>query len=734
MTFIKKCIIALFLAAVTSAETYAEIINVSTPSSTILLDARRGKALKYLYYGKKLTADDMNSVAATSSQTDFYPVYGLGGSCKTALAATMPDGNMTLDLAVDTVVTDGAITSVRLRDKVYPLNVDLRLKTFPDCDIIEIWTEITNNAKKDVVLREFASAHLPIPYGDVYLSSLYGTWANEARLEERPLPHGVVEIYNTDGVRNSQSSHAEIMLSLDGKPAENHGRVIGAALCYSGNYKLRVDTDESDFHHFFAGINEDNSAYTLAPGETFVTPELAITYSTDGKGGVSRSFHNWARKHKLANGEKDRKILLNSWEGVYFDINETGMAGMMRDIADMGGELFVMDDGWFGSRYPRDNDTTSLGDWVVNTRKLPNGIGGLIREAEKNGIEFGIWIEPEMTNFRSELFEKHPEYIVRADKREIIPGRGGSQVALDLGNPKVQDLVFEVFDTLMTRYPEIDYIKWDANTALLNRGSQYLDKDKQSHLFIDYHRGFKTVMERIRAKYPDVTIQACASGGGRANYGVLPWFDEFWVSDNTDALQRIYLQWGTSHFFPALAMGAHISAAPNHQTGRVIPLKFRIDVAMSGRLGMEIQPKDMTESEKEQCRRAISDYKRIRDIVQHGNLYRLQSPYDNKGVASLMYVSDNRDKAVLFWYKTDTFAGQKLPATILAGLDPNKSYKITELNPIDIVPLTIDGTILSGSTLMSNGLTLPKEHNNAEDYHIPYASRVLLLEEHTSAY
>lgn len=728
MTFIKKNIIALFLAASTSAATYADIINISTPSSTILLDAKRGNALKYLYYGKKLTADDMNSVATTSSQTDFYPVYGLGGSCKTALAATMPDGNMTLDLAVDTVVTDGAITSVRLRDKVYPLYVDLRLKTFPDCDIIEIWTEITNHAKKNVVLREFASAHLPIPYGDVYLSSLYGTWANEARLEERPLPHGVVEIYNTDGVRNSQSSHAEIMLSLDGKPAENHGRVIGAALCYSGNYKLRVDTDESDFHHFFAGINEDNSSYLLAPGETFVTPELALTYSTEGKGGVSRSFHNWAKKHKIAHGDRDRKILLNSWEGVYFDINETGMAEMMRDIADMGGELFVMDDGWFGSKYPRDNDTTSLGDWVVNTRKLPNGIGGLIREAEKNGIDFGIWIEPEMTNFKSELFEKHPEYVIKADKREIIPGRGGSQVALDLGNPKVQDLVFEVFDTLMTNYPEIDYIKWDANTAVLNRGSQYLDKDRQSHLFINYHRGFKNVMERLRNKYPDVTIQACASGGGRANYGILPWFDEFWVSDDTDALQRIYLQWGTSHFFPALAMGSHISAAPNHQTGRVIPLKFRIDVAMSGRLGMEIQPKDMTDAEKEQCRRAISDYKRIRDVVQHGNLYRLQSPYDNKGVASLMYVSDNRDKAVLFWYKTETFAGQKLPPTVLAGLAPDRSYKITELNPIDVVPLAVEGKLFSGNLLMSNGLTLPAEHNNGKDLHVPYASRILLLE------
>lgn len=728
MTFIKKCIIALFLAAVTSAETYAEIINISTPLSTILLDAKRGKALKYLYYGKKLTADDMNSVAATSSQTDFYPVYGLGSSCKTALTATMPDGNMTLDLAVDTVVTDGAVTSVRMRDKVYPLNVDLRLKTFPDCDIIEIWTEITNNAKSNVVLREFASAHLPIPYGDVYLSSLYGTWANEARLEERPLPHGVVEIYNTDGVRNSQSSHAEIMLSLDGKPAENHGRVIGAALCYSGNYKLRVDTDESDFHHLFAGINEDNSSYILAPGETFVTPELALTYSTEGKGGASRSFHNWAKKHKIAHGDKDRKILLNSWEGVYFDINETGMAEMMRDIADMGGELFVMDDGWFGAKYPRDNDTTSLGDWVVNTHKLPHGINGLVESAQQNGIDFGIWIEPEMTNFKSELFEKHPEYVIKADKREIIPGRGGSQVALDLGNPKVQDLVFEVFDTLMTNYPEIDYIKWDANTAVLNRGSQYLDKDRQSHLFINYHRGFKNVMERIRAKYPDVTIQACASGGGRANYGILPWFDEFWVSDDTDALQRIYLQWGTSHFFPALAMGSHISAAPNHQTGRVIPLKFRIDVAMSGRLGMEIQPKDMTDAEKEQCRLAISDYKRIRDVVQHGNLYRLQSPYDNKGVASLMYVSDNRDKAVLFWYKTETFAGQKLPPTVLAGLAPDRSYKIAELNRIDVVPLAVEGKLFSGNLLMSNGLTLPAEHNNGKDLHVPYASRILLLE------
>lgn len=730
MKFLHKLTATALLAAGAIFSSVAEVVEIAAPGSSLLLDVTKGKPLKYLYLGNTPTPEDIASIAASTKTARLYPAYGMGDSRQTALAATMADGNMTLELVADTVLVDEGLTTVRLRDKVYPLSVDLCFRTFPDCDVIETWAEITNNSRKDVELRQFASAHLPIPRGNVWLSSLYGSWANEARLEEKPLPHGMFEIYNTDGVRNSHSSHSEVMFSLDGKPQENHGRIIGAALCYSGNYKLRVDTDESDFHHFFAGINEENSAYTLAPGERFVTPELALTYSSEGKGGASRAFHKWARKHRLAHGDRDRKILLNSWEGVYFDINEPGMAAMMRDIAEMGGELFVMDDGWFGSKYPRNNDTTSLGDWVVNTRKLPNGIGGLVKTAQDAGIDFGIWIEPEMVNFKSELYEKHPEYVLQADGRDIIPGRGGSQVALDLGNPKVQDLVFEVVDTLLTNYPQIDYIKWDANTAVLNRGSQYEKNSRQSHLFIDYHRGFRNVMERIRQKYPDVTIQACASGGGRVNYGVLPWFDEFWVSDNTDALQRIYLQWGTSHFFPALAMGSHISAAPNHQTGRVLPLKFRIDVAMSGRLGMEIQPKNMTEAEKQQCRRAISDYKRIRDVVQHGNLYRLQSPYDHLGVASLMYVSDNKNKAVLFWWKPESFAGDKIPATLLAGLDPDKHYKITELDTIDIEPLAIEGKAFSGRVLMNHGLTLPADHNTGSATPTPYASRVLLLESH----
>lgn len=712
----------------------AEIVNLSTPSTSLVLDAEKGGPFRFLYYGDKISASDIaNLASAGTANRDAYPVYGNYPQGEAALSVTHPDGNMTLDMEVADIKTsaneaDGStVTTVSMRDKSYPISLDINYRTWPEEDVIETWVDITNNGKGTVTLNRFMSGYLPVRYGDVWLSSLYGSWANEGRLNQEPLRHGVKMIKNKDGVRNSHTSHAEIMLSLDGKPMENTGRTIGAALCYSGNYKLFIDTDDSNYHHLFAGINEENSAYNLKKGETFSTPALALTFSDEGLSGASRNFHRWGRNHRLANGNELRKILLNSWEGVYFDINEEGMAQMMKDIASMGGELFVMDDGWFGDKYYRDNDSASLGDWTVDTRKLPHGIQGLVDEAEKNGIKFGIWIEPEMTNSRSRLYEEHPEYIIKAENRDIVEGRGGTQLVLDLANPKVQDLVFNVVDTLMTKFPLIDYIKWDANAPIMQHGSQYLTRDNQSHLYIDYHKGFEKVLDRIRAKYPDVTIQACASGGGRANWGVLPWFDEFWVSDNTDALQRVYMQWGTSYFFPAVAMASHISAAPNHQTFRTIPLKYRTDVAMSGRLGMEIQPKNMTDEEKDFCRRAINTYKEIRPIVQQGDIYRLLSPYDNLGAASLMYVSPRKDDAVYYWWKTETFVNQQLPRVKMAGLDPDKTYTVTELNRIDNTPLPYEGKSFTGRFLMDNGLEMPLDHN--VDYHKrnDYASRILRL-------
>ncbi len=721
------------LALLATLPMNAELVDISTAKTSLILDAEKGSPLKVLYYGDRLDARDKDALRdASGMNLNAYPVYGLYPQAEAALSVTHADGNRTTDVAVTDIKTStenngASVTTVCMTDKAYPFDVNLNYRTYPDQDVIETWVEIKNREKGTVTLNRFMSGYLPVRYGDVWLSSLYGTWADEANLTEEPLPHGVRMIKNKDGLRNSHTSHGEIMLSLDGKPRENSGRVIGAALCYPGNYKLFIDTDDTNFHHLFAGINEENSEYHLKKGETFTTPELALTYSDEGLSGVSRNFHKWGRKYRLHAGDKERKVLLNSWEGVYFNINEEVMAGMMEDIASMGGELFVMDDGWFGDKYPRDVDNSTLGDWVVDTNKLPNGINGLLETAKKNGVKFGIWIEPEMTNTVSELYEKHPEYIIKAPNREVVKGRGGTQLVLDMANPKVQDIVFTVVDTLMTKYPEIDYIKWDANAPIMEHGSQYLTADNQSHLYIDYHNGLIKTLNRIREAHPEVTIQACASGGGRVNWGILPWFDEFWCSDNNDALQRVYMQWGTSYFFPAIAMGSHISASPNHQTFRRIPTKFRADVAMSGRLGLEMQPRDMNDEDKAICRQAINDYKAIRPIVQFGDLYRLQSPYDKKGVASLMYVTPEKDDAVFYWWKIETFMGQQLPRIPMAGLDPDKMYTVTELNRIDNEPLPFEGKSFTGRYLMSNGLEMPLTYK--VDYHknTDYSSRVLRL-------
>ena len=709
-----------------------DLVHIASDGMSLVLDARQGAELRILYFGEKLGDADLKTLLKSGMQScSAYPVYGMNTPAEAALALVHPDGNMTLDMTVESVAqekADGAaVTRIRLKDRVYPFVVDVCYRVWDDAPMIETWTEITNLEKKPVVLEQFASAYLPVRKGDVWISHLYGSWANEGRVACEPLAPGMKVIKNKDGVRNSHTSHAEVMISLDGRPMENTGDVIGAALCYGGNYELRFDTGDSDFHSFFAGINPDASEYTLAPKEKFVTPVLALTFSREGLSGASRNFHDWARKHRLAHGDRERKILLNSWEGVYFDITDEGMDAMMGDIASMGGELFVMDDGWFGDKYQRNRDNSTLGDWTVDTRKLPNGIDGLLEDAEKHGIGFGIWIEPEMANTVSELYEKHPDWILKPENREAVPGRGGTQLVLDLGNPEVQDFIVDVVDRLMTAHPGIEYIKWDANMSIVNHGSQYLDDKKQSHLYIEYHRGLVSVCERIREKYPDLVIQACASGGGRANYGILPWFDEFWVSDNTDALQRIYMQWGTSYFFPAIAMASHISAAPNHQTFRTIPLKYRIDVAMSGRLGMEIQPKNMTDEEKALCCRAIADYKTIRPVVQFGDIYRLVSPYDGFNIASMMYCSKDKSEAVFYWWKLEHFRDEHLPRVKMAGLDPDRMYRVTELVRIDNEPLPFEGMSFSGKYLMSTGLEIPYTHT--VDYHKQndWSSRVLHL-------
>ena len=695
-----------------SSSLFAQDYLVSTPNTSLLIKATPGETVKIQYYGSKIENSDIQGIydAGMVFNADSYPAFGLQTMGEKAIAATQPDGNMSLDLKIEQVkqypTKDGEVTEILLKDKVYPFEIKQYYKAYQGTDIISTWIEIMNNGKKSVTLYRFVSAYLPVQRGDNWLTHFHGHWGAENMLEEEKLTNGQKVISNKDGMVNTETDNPSFMLSIDGKPQEEYGHILGGTLAWTGNYLLKMDITNTKLN-IIAGINEENSHYKLESKETFKTPEFAMTYSTSGKGGVSRAFHRWARMYKLSHGNVERDILLNSWEGVYFKVNQEGMDQMMKSFSALGGELFVMDDGWFGNKYSRDRGDSSLGDWTVNKKKLPLGIEGLIASAKKHKIKFGLWIEPEMSKTKSELFEKHPEWILQCKNRPLSTGRGGTQIVLDLTNPEVQDFVFSVIDNLMTHYPEIAYMKWDANSCMLDYGSPYLPKEKQSHLYIEYHRGLNKVLERIRAKYPQLILQACAGGGGRINYGILPYFDEFWTSDDTDALQRVYLQWGVSCFYPAIAMAAHVSADKNHQTGRYLPLKFRFDVAMSGRLGMEMQPEDMTEADKEFTQRAIQAYKGIRPIVQFGDLYRLISPYENKGVASLMYVAPEKDRAVFYAYKMNHFINMTIPNVKMNGLDPQKKYQLIDLTPLSKnKPCSLHNKIISGKILMEKGIAL----------------------------
>lgn len=695
-----------------SGNLYAKDYLISTPNTSLLITAVPGEKSKFQYYGCRIFGKDIQGIydSGLAFGLESYPVFGLNTPGERAMAVTHSDGNMSLDLAVEEVKqytsNEAEVTEIRMKDKVYPFVLKQIYKAYKRTDIISTWVEVENHGKKPITLYRFASAFMPVSRGDNWMTHFHGFWGAECTQEEEKLTNGQKVISNKDGLANTETDNPSFMLTMDGRPQEENGHVLGGTLAWTGTYLIKMDVHNTKFN-VSAGINEETSHYILESGEVFTTPEFAMTYSTNGKGGVSRAFHRWAREYKLNQGKRPHDILLNSWEGVYFKVNQKEMDQMMESFSAMGGELFVMDDGWFGNKYPRDGANSSLGDWEVCKKKLPDGIEGLLRSARKHNIKFGIWIEPEMANTKSELFEKHPDWVMRVKNRPLSTGRGKTQVVLDLTNPEVQDFVFGVVDNLMTKYPGIAYMKWDDNSSLMDYGSPYLPKNKQSHLYIEYHRGLNKVLKRIRAKYPKLIMQACAGGGGRVNYGILPYFDEFWTSDDTDALQRIYLQWGVSGFYPAIAMASHVSADKNHQTGRRIPLKFRFDVAMSGRLGMEIQPKEMSEEDKAFAKRAIAAYKNIRPVVQFGDLYRLVSPYDNKGISSLMYVTPEKGRAVFYAYKLSHLLNMVIPNVRMNGLDAGKMYRLVDLTAVkEDKPCSLHDKVISGKILMEEGISL----------------------------
>jgi len=693
-----------------------EVITVSTDHLSMVFTISEKEKVIYHYFGKKLSDYsgfvDRHYANRPDTSDEFapeiYPAYGGRYYIEPALQITHADGLLTTDLVYSKHSSkniDGNVTEtvIELKDKLYPVTVNIHLKAYKQENVICQSVSVINDGKKDIQLGRFYSAYLPLQERSYYLTHFHGTWAAEMQMAEEQLLPGIKRIESKKGVKTTQSENPSFLLSINSPATEEAGEVYAGSLAWSGNYALSFELDEAGILNVLGGMNSFLSEYSLAPKQVFTTPEMVFTYSDSGKGQISRNYHDWARKYAMAHGDQLRPIVLNSWEGAYFSFDESTITGMVDKAAEFGIEMFVLDDGWFGNKYPRNGDNAGLGDWQTNTEKLPRGINYLAEYTHNKGMKFGIWIEPEMVNPKSELAEKHPEWIVKSGKREILTMR--NQWLLDLSNPQVQDFIVKTFDDVVALSPYISYIKWDANRHVENVGSEFLPADKQTHFWIDYTKGLYSVYERIRAKYPDIMIQLCSSGGGRLDFGALKYHDEYWASDNTSPMSRIFIQYGSNLFFPAIATASHVSTAPNHQTGAITSLKFRFDVAMSGRLGMEMQPKDIEGDEVGFTKEAIKNYKLIRPIVQLGDLYRLVSPYEGSGWASHMYVAKDKKQAVLFAYslkyhnRTISFNAK------MSGLDPNKKYKITELNKKHNSVLN-NNDIFTGEFLMTAGLNL----------------------------
>jgi alpha-galactosidase len=677
--------LSLLCLAVTLHGRNAEILEIATADSALVLVANPDAPVVFRHYGGK--ASDLRAFLYKGYRENLeaYPAFGGSNHANLALSVVHADGSLTTELVYaghERRAPDAnrEETVVHLKDKLHPLAVDLHFTAHKAENVITQRVVLSHREEAPVRVEAIASACLPLQAGAYYLTHFHGAWGREMRVTEEKLTPGgkVIEEYRK-GVQTTMSDNPSFMLALDHPADEEAGEVYAGALAWSGNYKLSFAPDELETLHITAGMNPFASARMVNPGEPLETPEMVLTYSAQGRGQASRNLHDWGRRYALAHGDEPRSVLLNSWEGAYFAFDEKTLTDMMDAAAGLGIEMFVLDDGWFGNKYPRDSAKAGLGDWQVNRKKLPRGIGYLADYAVAKGLRFGIWIEPEMVNPKSELAENHPGWVVKSPGREIPQRR--QQWLLDLSNPAVQDFVAQTFDEVAALSSNITYIKWDANRPALSVGSEYLPADRQTHFWQDYVKGLYSVYERVRAKHPGITLQLCSSGGARLDYGALKYHDEFWASDNTNAVDRVLIQYGTNMIYPAIATASHVSASPNHQTGMMLPLKFRFDVAMSGRLGMELQPKDIADADLEFARNAILNYKHIRPVVQHGDLYRLCSPYDENGRAALMYVSKDKKQAALFAYNLYHFHARGFAFDVkLRGLDPAKTYTVSELN------------------------------------------------------
>lgn len=701
-----------FAVAGCMAATGRTNISVTTDHTQLVLQVKDNGRLYQTYLGERLSADsnldDLDQPWAKPTNSNIagfeaYPVMGTEDYYDAAMGIRHADGNPTTVLKYvshEQRATDGGTEAiVRLKDEVYPVNVTLHYVAYAKEDIIKQWAEISHGEKGDVDLSRYFSSILYFESDKYYLTEFCGDWGKEMQMKHTELNNGKKILDSRLGTRTTMAMQPFFELGFDAPARENEGTVLMGTIAWTGNFRFTFEVDHNGALRVLSGINPDASLYRLKRGEVFVTPEFIFTLSTEGVGEGSRRFARWTLNHQLFKGKEDRMTLLNNWENTYFDFNEEKLASLFDEARDLGVDLFLLDDGWFGNKYPRENDRAGLGDWQVNRKKLPNGVPYLVKTANEKGVEFGIWIEPEMVNPSSELAEKHPDWILRLPDRDTYYFR--NQLVLDMTNPEVQDFVFGVVDNLMQENPNLKFFKWDCNSPITNIYSHY-EKKNQGNLYVDYVRGLYKTLDRIQQKYPDLNMMMCSSGGGRCDFGALKYFTEFWCSDNTDPVERLFIQWGFSHFMPAKVMCAHVT-----NWNRRASVKFRTDVAFMCKLGFDIGLHDMAPADKAFCQNALKEYNRLKELVFSPMTYRLVSPYDGEHCV-IERVSEDKSHAIVAAYDIHPRFSENIHPTRLQGLDADARYRVKEicLMPDAHSGMYFNDRVYTGDYLMKVGLKM----------------------------
>lgn len=704
-----------------------KIFNLETKNTLYQMKVDRFGVLNHLWYGEKtdccmdylLDYPDAgfsgNIYEAENERTyslntlpQEYSTSGVGDFRISAISVTHEDGSNALDLrvreyqikkgkyeipglpAVYAKEDEAETLEITLKDTATEAEVILKYGVFEKEDVITRSVVVKNSGKTPIVINKVHSMCLDIPYGDWEWMHFYGRHTMERQAERVPVLHGISESSSSRGTSSHHQNPAVLLCEKD--CTETNGHCIGAALMYSGGFQAQVEKDQLEQVRLVMGIHPDTFEWTLESGEAFYTPEVILSCSTTGFAKLSQNFHHIIRNHVCRGTYQlsSRPVLINNWEATYFDFNEEKILNIARQASKLGIDMMVLDDGWFGKR---DDDCSGLGDWFVNEKKLNGGLKALVEKINAMGMKFGLWFEPEMVSEDSDLYRNHPDWAIQIPGRK--PMRSRYQLVLDMSNPEVVDYLYGVMSAIL-RENHIEYVKWDMNRSISDWYTATLSRGRQMEMPHRYVLGLYELLEKLTSEFPDVLFEGCSGGGGRFDAGMMYYCPQIWCSDDTDAHERTFIQYGTSFFYPTSTVGSHVSAVPNHQTGRITSIETRGVVAMAGSFGYELDLNQLSEEEKTVVAKQVTHYKEYQSLIYNGDYYRLANPFED-GMSAWSWISEDKKtilvQGVLFRAKPNV-----LRKTLrLMGLEAKKNYKIAGTEEV-----------YTGVALMSGGVLLQR--------------------------